>query len=85
VDVDEHQVGLRFKDELDQLGAIAGATDYLKAGPLEKARQPLAEQYIVIGNNYPPSPQRRGVEPAALGVLAIWSHHQQLSNVGKQC
>jgi len=37
----------------EQLGTIAALPDDLEAGALQQARQPLAEQHVVLGEDHP--------------------------------
>jgi len=52
-DVGDHEVGDVLPDEVGELGGVAGLAHHLVAGALEQARQPFAEQDVVVGQNHP--------------------------------
>ena len=51
-DVDDHQVGRALAHELEELGRVARLADDREPGPLEQAREPLAEQDVVVRKRY---------------------------------
>jgi hypothetical protein len=50
-DVDDRQLGPVFANERNQLGGIVALARDFKAGTLEQARQPFAEEHVVIREN----------------------------------
>jgi hypothetical protein len=52
-DVDDYELGLVLADEREQLVRVAGLADDLKVGPLEQAREPFAEEDIVVCDDDP--------------------------------
>jgi hypothetical protein len=42
-----------FAHELEQLVPVARLADHLEVGPLEQAREPFAEEHIVVCDNDP--------------------------------
>ena len=53
--------------ELEELAGISCLTDDVVAGPVEQAREPLAKQDVVVGDNDPAVRVRSGIDdPATL-------------------
>ena len=50
-DVDDGELRPLLAHERDELVAVAGLADDLEAEPLEQAREPLAEQDVVVGED----------------------------------
>jgi len=47
-DVDDHQIRLVLSHELDQRVSVAGLADDLEVGSLEEAREPFAQEDVVV-------------------------------------
>jgi hypothetical protein len=52
-DVNDYELGLVLAHEPEQLVRVAGLADDLKVGPLEQAREPFAEEDIVVCDDDP--------------------------------
>jgi hypothetical protein len=52
-DVDDHELGLVLAHEREQLVRVARLPDDLEAGSLEQAREPFAEEDIVVCDDDP--------------------------------
>jgi hypothetical protein len=52
-DVDDHQVGPKLADQVEQLGRVPGLTHHLETGTLEQARETLAHQNLVVRQDDP--------------------------------
>jgi hypothetical protein len=52
-DVDQREIRFQLTHELDQLDAVAGATDDLETRALQQARETLAQQNVVVGHDDP--------------------------------
>ena len=51
-DVDNGQFGSKLADELEQLGGVARLPHDVETGSFQQAGKPLAEQYIVVGDDH---------------------------------
>src|SRR5262245_60797755 len=60
--VDDRQIGTLLSHELEELGAVRGTAGDLEAAILQQARQSLAQQQVVIGEDDP-----SGSRPVWLG------------------
>jgi hypothetical protein len=49
--VDDHEIRLAVANELDQLIRVAGLSDDLEVRSLEQAREPFAQENIVVGHD----------------------------------
>jgi len=52
-DVDDCKIGLVLSNERHEPRSVVGLADDLEAGPLEQARQTLAEEDVVVGEDNP--------------------------------
>jgi hypothetical protein len=51
--IDDHELGLVLAHEREELVRVAGLADDLEARPLEHARDALAQQDVVVGDDDP--------------------------------
>jgi hypothetical protein len=61
-DVDDGELGLVFAYKLEEPAGISCLTDDVVTGPVEQAREPLAKQDVVIGDNDPAVRVRSGID-----------------------
>jgi hypothetical protein len=61
-DVDDRQVGCGLLDQRQQMLAVVGQPDHGEAVPVEQARQPFAQQDVVIGDHHPQGEGRSPLE-----------------------
>jgi hypothetical protein len=52
-DVDDREIRPELANERDQLGSSAAHADDVEARALEQARQPLAQQNVVVRDHHP--------------------------------
>ncbi len=52
-DVDDHELGLLLAHEIEELVRVSGLAYDLKVRPLEQAREPFAEEDIVVCDDDP--------------------------------
>jgi hypothetical protein len=50
-DVHDHEIRLLVANELDQLVCVAGLADDLEVGSREQAREPFAQEDVVVGHD----------------------------------
>jgi hypothetical protein len=50
-DVDHHQVRGVLSDQRQQVGGVAGLSEDPETGAFQQAREPLAEQHVVVGKD----------------------------------
>jgi hypothetical protein len=50
-DIDDREIGLLIADELHQFRPVARLADDLVPAPLEQARDALAHQHVVVGDD----------------------------------
>jgi hypothetical protein len=64
-DVDDGELRLVLAYQLEELTCISCLTDDVVAGPVEEAREPLAKQDVVVGDNDPAVRVRSGIDDLA--------------------
>jgi hypothetical protein len=64
-DVDDDELGLVLAHEREQFGRVAGLADDLEVAALEQARQPFAEEDIVVCDDDPRAALQRRVDNAS--------------------
>jgi hypothetical protein len=70
-DVDDRELRLVLADGIDELPRIARLSDDLEAGTVEEARQPFAQQDVVVGDDDTRPADRGSIgDPWTLGRLA---------------
>jgi hypothetical protein len=52
-DIHHREIGTLSPHQFYELGGVAGLTDDLQAGAVQQAGQTLAQQDVVIGQDYP--------------------------------
>ena len=49
--VDDHELGLVFAHELEELVCVTGLADDLEAGPLDQTGEAFAQKDVVVGDD----------------------------------